>query len=181
MVVAWSWRGHGQSVEAYLRGSGAQDKPLRLQGGGDDVYVRSWRRDGAELLLALTRNGDERIRLMRAALAEMKPRLVTDPEPGFYISGGELHPNGRWLVYAANVDPATGNAQEASWIIRQDLATGERRVLARPARPGSPRPMLNAQGTHVLYSRRDRHPAGRQYWLVDIEVQGGSRDPQFRR
>ncbi|MFI5018755.1 MAG: hypothetical protein ACHQHK_12460, partial [Dongiales bacterium] len=135
-VVAWSWGGHGQAVEAYLRSTvaGGADKPLRLHAGGDDVYVESWRRDGTELLLALTRNGAERIRLMRAVLSEMKPRLVTDPNPGFYISGGELHPNGRWLVYAANVDPATGAEQEASWIIRQDLATGERLVLARPVR-----------------------------------------------
>ncbi len=170
-VVAWSWGGHGQAVEAYLRSTvaGGPDKPLRLHAGGDDVFVESWRRDGAEFLLALTRNGEERIRLMRAVLSEMKPRLVTDPNPGYYISGGELHPNGRWLVYAANVDPATGEEQEASWIFRQDLVTGERLILARPVRGHQSHPMLNAAGTHVLYSRKDRHPAGRQYWLVDIE------------
>lgn len=169
-VVAWSWGGHGAAVEAYLHSPAAGKKPLRLHAGGaDDVFVRSWRRDGAELLLALTRDGAERIRLMRCGLADMKPQLVSDPEPKFYLSGGALHPNGRWLIYAANVDPATGEEQEASWIIRQDLATGERRVLARPVRGHQSRPMLNAAGTHVLYSRRDRHPAGCQYWLVDIE------------
>ena len=168
-VVAWSWGGHGAAVEAYLHGGAQGKKPVRLHAGADDVFVESWRRDGTEFLLALTRNGEERIRLMRCALAEMKPRLVSDPNPGFYISGGELHPNGRWLVYAANVDPATGKEQEASWIIRQDLATGDRLVLARPVRGHQSHPMLNATGSHVLYSRRDRHPAGRQYWLVDIE------------
>jgi dipeptidyl aminopeptidase/acylaminoacyl peptidase len=168
-VVAWSWSGHGPAAEAYLLGERTAGKPLRLHAGGDDVHVESWRRDGAEFLLALGRDGDERVRLTRCALADMKPRLVTDPAPGYYISGGELHPNGRWLVYAANVDPATGKAQEASWVVRQDLESGERRVLARPQRGHRPHPMLNAAGTHVLYSRRDRHPAGRQYWLVDIE------------
>ncbi|HEY8017716.1 MAG TPA: hypothetical protein VIE35_17865, partial [Dongiaceae bacterium] len=44
-VVAWSWGGHGQAVEAYLRSTvaGGADKPLRLHAGGDDVYVESWR------------------------------------------------------------------------------------------------------------------------------------------
>ena len=27
---------------------------------------------------------------------------------------------------------------------------------------------LNSQGTHLLYSRKDRHPGGRQYYLVDV-------------
>jgi dipeptidyl aminopeptidase/acylaminoacyl peptidase len=165
-AVAWSWGGHGAAVEAHLRR--AAEKPLRLLAGEDDVFVQSWRRDGAELLLALTRNGEERVRLMRCALAEMKPRLVSEPRPNYYISGGELTPDGRFLVYGANVDPATGKEQEASWVIRQDLVTGERLVLARPESGSRPYPMLNPAGTHVLYSRRDRHPAGRQYWLVDI-------------
>jgi dipeptidyl aminopeptidase/acylaminoacyl peptidase len=168
-AVAWSWGGHGAAVEAYLRGIAAGDRPLRLRAGEDDVQVRSWRRDGTELLLALTRHGAERTRLMRASVRDPKPVLVSDPDPRFYISGGELHPNGRWLVYAANVDPATGQEQEASWIIRQDMTSGERRVLARPRRANRAQPMLSASGSHVLYSRRDRHPAGRQYWLVDIE------------
>src|SRR5262249_24194245 len=73
-LAAWSWGGHGSAVEAYLQGIRPTDKPVRLHAGEDDVYVQSWRRDGAEFLLYHTRNGDERVRLMRCALAEMKPR-----------------------------------------------------------------------------------------------------------
>src|SRR5215469_12742041 len=82
-AVAWSWGGHGAAVEAHLRR--AVEKPLRVLAGEDDVFVQSWRRDGAELLLALTRNGEERIRLMRCSLAEVKPRLVSEPRPDYYI------------------------------------------------------------------------------------------------
>ena len=58
---------------------------------------------------------------------------LTEPEPNYYLRGGELHPNGRWLVYGANVDVATGEEIEPTWIYRHDLETGER------VRAGSPR------------------------------------------
>ena len=163
LVVAWSWGGRGAAAEAYLRSSTGDDEPLRLHGAGEDIVVQSWRPDSAEFLLALTRDGTERVRLMRAAIAKMAPVPVTQAEPNFYIFGGELHPNGRWVVFAANLDPATGGETEVSRVFRQDLVSGERLVLAKPQRANQPRPMVNAQGTHVLYSRKDRHPAGRQY------------------
>ena len=98
----------------------------------------------------------------------MKPRLVTDPNPGYYISGGELHPNGRWLFYAANVDPATGKEQEASWIIRQDLATGERLVLARPVRGNQSHPDAECRRAPMCSTaaRTAIPPAGNIGWSM---------------
>ena len=70
-------------------------------------------------------------------------------------------------------DPAISrDGKWAAWTwYRHDLVTGERRVLARPEQSGYYEPKLNEQGTHILYVRQDRHPAGRQVWLVDIEGQ----------
>jgi dipeptidyl aminopeptidase/acylaminoacyl peptidase len=93
----------------------------------------------------------------------------TEPEPNYFIRGGHLHPNGRWLVYGANVDDATGQEIEPTWVYRLDLDTGERRVLARPRKGGYVLPNLSPTGTHILYGRKDLDPAGRQVWLVDIE------------
>jgi len=101
---------------------------------------------------------------------------LTEAEPNYFICGGQLHPNGRWLVYGANVDAATGSEIEPTWIYRRDLQTGERTVLARPAKGGSATPELNSSGTHVLYPRFDLHPAGRQVWLVGID---GSEDREI--
>jgi dipeptidyl aminopeptidase/acylaminoacyl peptidase len=42
-------------------------------------------------------------------------------------------------------------------------------ALARPEKAAFLAPRLNEQGTHILYSRHDRHPAGSQVWMVDIE------------
>ncbi|HEX3066727.1 MAG TPA: prolyl oligopeptidase family serine peptidase [Dongiaceae bacterium] len=168
-VAAWSWGGRGEASETFLRATGSEDEPLRLHGEGEDVVLQSWRADGNEFILAVTRDGSERVRLLRSPVVNVKPAPLTEPQPNYYISGGELDPKGRWLFFAANVDPETGKETEASWIIRQDLATGERIVLAKPKRANRTRPMVNLPGTHVLYSRKDRHPAGRQYWLVDVD------------
>ena len=94
---------------------------------------------------------------------------LTEPEPNYFVRGGELHPNGHWLVYGANVDAATGREIEPTWVYRLDLETGERRALARPEKGGWIVPDLSPTGDHVLYGRMDLHPAGYQSWLVDIE------------
>ncbi|HEX5501942.1 MAG TPA: prolyl oligopeptidase family serine peptidase, partial [Thermomicrobiales bacterium] len=114
--------------------------------------------------------GNERAQLFRVDLDRplaMEP--LTEPDPPYFLRGGDLHPNGRWLVYGANYDVATGREIEPTWVYRHDLATGERRVLARPERGGRVVPQLSPDGAHVLYQRLDRSPSGRQVWLVDIE------------
>jgi len=168
-LLSWTWGGHEARAASYLHLVKEERKPVHLHAQNDDVSVRSWRRDGAEFLLALGSHGDDRVRLMRAAISDMAPKPAAAADGKSRLSGGELHPGGRWLVYGLNRDPATGQETEASLVIRHDLANGEQRVLARPAKAGRTEPMLNAQGSHVLYARRDRHPAGRQYWLVDID------------
>jgi len=168
-LLSWTWAGHGPRIASYLSLTKEQRAPVRLHAEDDDVVLRSWRRDGKEFLLALGPEADDRVRLTRTAIADMAPKQLVSAQGNFRIDGGELHPSGRWLVFGANLDPATGQETEASWVIRHDIASGEQLALARPKRPARPLPTINPQGTHVLYARRDRHPAGRQYWLVDIE------------
>ncbi len=136
----------------------------------------SWSADSRHLILALTDGGDEKVRLHIVPVeGGAAPRLLTDPAPGYFIVGGDLHPNGRWLIYAANTDD-DGKAIEATRIHRQDIETGERIVLARLRGPADTRPRLNRPGTHVAYGRSDLHPAGQTLWLVDIE---GKRDEEI--
>jgi dipeptidyl aminopeptidase/acylaminoacyl peptidase len=115
-------------------------------------------------------DGNERARLFRVDLARpltMAP--LTEPDPHYFVRGGQLHPNGRWLVYGANFDFAKHEEIEPTWIYRHDLQTDERLPLAKPEKGGYIVPDLNAPGTHILYTRMDLHPAGQQVWLVDIE------------
>ena len=177
-LVAWSWYRKAPAADIYLAPTdgtaAANEKPRRLTATPDDTVLVSWAPDATSLVIAEDRGGDEHIQLFRLTLANsatesgaMTP--LTEASPPFFARGGELSADGRYLIFAANLDPATGAAIEASWVIRQDLASGARIALAKPAKPHSFRPLLNKAGTQILYSRRDRDPAGTQIWLVDID------------
>jgi len=174
--VAWSWLGRDPVVCVYAAPADGSAPPRRLTNGPHGAVVECWSADSRHLVLALTDGGDEKVRLHLAPVeGGTEPRLLTEPAPGYFIVGGDLHPNGRWLIYAANADE-DGTAIEPTRIHRLDIATGARRVLARPQGPAETRPRLNAPGTHIVYSRNDRNPAGQTLWLVDIE---GERDEEI--
>ena len=172
-LVAWTWYRKAPAADIYLAPTdGAatppDGKPQRLTATPDDTALVSWAPDSASLVVAEDRGGDEHVQLFRLTLDGTMTAL-TEASPPFFARGGEIDAGGRHLVFAANLDPATNDAIEASWIIRQDLASGARIALARPAKPHSFRPLLNRAGTRILYTRRDRDPAGTQIWLVDID------------
>ena len=169
--VAWSWSRLGPAADVFAAPTDGSGSPLRLTATeeGDTVAV-SWAPDGEAVLVAQDKDGDERARLFRVRLAEpgvMEP--LTGPNPNYYLGGGQLHPDGRSLIYSANLDAESGEEIETDRLYSHDLQTGELRALARPRRGSISRPELNRQGTHVLYSCNDLHPAGQQVWLVDVE------------
>jgi dipeptidyl aminopeptidase/acylaminoacyl peptidase len=169
--VAWSWARLGPAADVFAAPTDGSRPPLRLtQTTEGDTGVVSWSSDGESVLVSQDNDGDERLRLFRVRLAEpgtMEP--LTQANPNYFTRGGQLHPNGRWLVYAANLDAQSGEETEADRLYRHDLETGERKMLAAPAKGSITGPELNRAGTHVLYSRNDLDPAGQQIWLVDIE------------
>jgi dipeptidyl aminopeptidase/acylaminoacyl peptidase len=174
LLVAWSWYRKASAADIYVVPTDGAAAPRRLNATPNDTVLVSWAPDSASLVVAEDRGGDEHVQLFRLTLANslaepggMTP--LTEASPPFFARGGELSADGSYLIFAANLDPATGAAIEASWVIRQHLATGARQVLARPAKAHSFRPLLNKAGTQILYSRRDRDPAGTQIWLVDID------------
>jgi dipeptidyl aminopeptidase/acylaminoacyl peptidase len=168
--VAWTWSNTGPAADVFAAPTDGSSTPLRLTETPHDTILTSWTPDSRAVLVAQDRDGDERAQLFLVALDKpgvMRP--LTEPAPPYFVRGGQLHPNGRWLVYGANYDGAAGTEIEPTWLYRHDLESGERRVLARPERASWVRPQLNLQGTYVLYHRSDLHPAGNQVWLVDVE------------
>jgi dipeptidyl aminopeptidase/acylaminoacyl peptidase len=168
--AAWTWYRTGPAADVYAAPTDGSAPPVRLTETPHDTAVVSWTHDHRSLLVSQDRDGDERAQLFRVSLDEpgtMHP--LTEPSPNFYLSGGQLHPNGRWLFYSANLDATTGQEIEATWLYRHDLETGERVPLARAQRGCYYEPELNREGSHLLYQRNDLHPAGLQVWLVDVQ------------
>jgi dipeptidyl aminopeptidase/acylaminoacyl peptidase len=169
--AAWSWSRLGPAADVFAAPTDGSQAPLRLTETVEgDTMVVSWTSEGDAVLVSQDNDGDERVRLFRIRLAEpgvMEP--LTAASPNHYLRGGQLHKDGRWLIYAANLDAESGEEIQTDRLYRHDLQTGEKLVLARPKKGSIPCPELNRDGTHVLYSRNDLHPAGQQVWLVDIE------------
>jgi dipeptidyl aminopeptidase/acylaminoacyl peptidase len=166
--LACIWWGLGPAKELWLVQTDGRAPPRRLGDPRWDCAWLHWTPDSRAVVYGRSREGDERVGLRLVGL-DGSERGLTPDRPGYYINGGELGPDGRTLVYAANLDPASGAEIEPSLIYRQDIATGERRALVRPARAIFAAPQLSPDGRHILYRRNDLDPAGTQLWLVDIE------------
>jgi len=170
--VAWSWTQVGPTEDVFYAPTDGSSPPIQLSSTNQNTRLVSWSPDSHAVIVTQDRNGNERYQLFRIDLnrpCDMKP--LTKANPNYYLRGGQLHPNGQWLIYAANYDVESGKEIDATWIYRHDLSSGERSPLAKPQKPAYYVPELNLQGSHILYSRKDLHPAGRQVWLVDIKGQ----------
>jgi dipeptidyl aminopeptidase/acylaminoacyl peptidase len=168
--AAWTWYNVGPVADVFLAPTDGSTGPIQLTDTDQNTVLVSWTPDSGAVIVAQDRDGNERAELYRVdrfSPGTMHP--LTETEPDYYIRGGELHPNGSWLVYGANVHPETDEETEETWVYRHDLTSGERRPLAQPLKGCYNEPKLNSLGTHILYTRADRHPSGRQTWLVDID------------
>jgi dipeptidyl aminopeptidase/acylaminoacyl peptidase len=167
--AAWTWWRAAPTADVYIAPTDGSAPPTRLTASDENTILVAWAPDGRSLLVRQDHGGDERARLFRVELDQpgvLQP--LTEESPNYFLRGGELHRDGRWLVYGANADE-TGAEIEPTWLYRHDLTTGERRALARPEKSAYYQPELNPQGTHILYTRQDLHPAGQQVWMVDIQ------------
>lgn len=168
--VAWSWYNLHASAEIYVAPTDASVSPTRLTNSKENTKLVSWAPDSKSIVVGQDHDGDEHTRLFQVRIdkpADMTP--LTEAHPPYFLYGGNLHPDGNTLYYAANFDPAAEKTIEASWLLRHELQDGSRRAIAKPLRPCGYWPHLNDAGTHLLYERGDRHPAGRQVWVVDID------------
>ncbi len=131
----------------------------------------SWLPDSSGVIVAEDLDGDEKARLYRVEIH--RPEILqplTSPRPAGFIRGGTLSPDGRFLYYGMNYDPDREQVIEPTWMFRQDLSSGELKVIARPQRTGWEQPELDRSGRFLIYGSRAYHPAGRQFHLVDLET-----------
>jgi acetyl esterase/lipase len=168
--VAFTWYRVHENYDVFVVPCDGSQAPIALTHTREATEFVSWTPDSHAVIVSEDHDGDEFTRLFRVDID--RPEVLqplTEDRPPYFIRGGMLHPNGKYLYYGANYDFSTQKIIEPTWIYRHDLVTGERRVLARPNAPNWTIPELNRSGTHLIYPRRDINPAGRQYWLVDVD------------
>jgi dipeptidyl aminopeptidase/acylaminoacyl peptidase len=167
--VAFTWYRMHENVDVFLVPSDGSQVPIALTHTPEATELVSWLPDSSSVIVSEDHNSDEFARLFRVDIS--KPLLMqplTEDRPTFFIHGGMLHPNGKHLFYAANYDFSANKLIEPTWVYRHDLTSGEHQPIARPVVGNWVVPELNVPGTHLIYPRRDLHPAGRQIWLVDV-------------
>lgn len=167
--VAWIWAGLGETTQLWVAPADGGAAPRCLVADDWDCDRFAWAPDSRSIVYARSRDGEERVGLHQVFLDGRPARALTADRPDYYIRGGRITGDGRTLVFAANVDPETGREIEPGLVYAQDVATGRRRVLARPERAAFSLPILSPDDRHVLYERNDRDPAGYQLWLTDID------------
>ena len=160
--VAWIWAGLADTTQLWLARSDGHSQPRPLVADEWDCDFFRWTADSLCLVYGRSKDGDERVGLHLAYLDGRPVRALTEDRPDYYIHGGQLTSDNTTLIFAANVDPATGAEIDVSPIYRQDLASGQRRALARPKRAHCAAPMLSPDDRNILYDRNDLHPAGNQ-------------------
>jgi hypothetical protein len=166
--LAWSWSGIGAACEVYVAPTDASKPPLRLTESKDHVLVRGWSPDSRYVLAGRDKGGDEREQLL--LLDPAKPFEIvplTAETPDFFLYGGVLHPNGKWLFYCAQFDPHDAQGRSGACILRQDLATGEIRTCTR----SRVRNRTVAQPRQEAICSTSPRQAPRQVvFFVDVEV-----------
>ncbi|MGH6893468.1 MAG: TolB family protein, partial [Dongiaceae bacterium] len=149
--VAWIAGNLGATTQVWQAATDG-GTPAAWVANGRDCNSVFWAPDSKSIILGQSRDGDECVGLSQIALDGSR-RDLTEQRPDFYIHGGQIDPSGRYLIYAANRDPATGREIEAHVIYRHEIATGERVALARLARAAYVTPRLSPDGLQVLYYR----------------------------
>ncbi len=168
--VAFVWYRVHENLDVFAVPTDGSSAPIALTHTPESTRFVRWTFDSRALVVAEDHDRDEHDRLFRVCLERpgvMEP--LSDDRPPYFIRGGSLDGDGRTLYFGANYDFASGEVIQPTWIYRHDLQTGERVPIARLRRPGFSIPTLNRLGTHVLYGRKDRHPAGYQMHVVDVE------------
>ena len=170
--VAFSWYRVHENCDIFLAPASGEVEPIALTHSREWSNLISWTPDSRSVVFSEDHDRDERYRLYRVDIenpGEATP--LTEGNPPFFLRGGDISPDGENLYYGANYDFTTNRPIEPSWIYRHNLRTGERKPLACPDKPVFTIPELNLQGTHLIYARKDKHPSGRQYSLVDIAAE----------
>lgn len=155
--VAWVWQNLSPVGDVFVAPTDGSAPARRLTDFKENTYVVSWSDNSQSLIVKHDMGGDERWQLYQVSVAGGEAKLVLTVPEGF-INSAELSPDEKYLLYGLNQN-----------VYRKDLTSGVVDLLVAPAGVIASRPRLNSLGNKIIYTRAERHPAGRQIWLVNFD------------
>ena len=168
--VFWAWEARHETAEIYAVLADGSGVPERLTFGSDHFYLRDVNFDGSRLIVDQSKNGSEHDKLLLLDRANGNAlTALTPPQSNHYVYGGRFGLGAEWIIFIADFDYETGQVTEGGWIYRQDLATGERRVLLKTKSTFTEGPELSPDRKNLLWKRHELHPGGDQIWLMGTE------------
>jgi len=167
--VVWVWANIGPNADIYIAPIDKTEPPKKLTAFNQDTSIVSWTEDSRFVVVNHDYDGDERFRLYKVDVNSGEVFSLTEDRPSCFIRGGQITADGQHLVYAANYDFETNQEIQSTIVYKQHLETGQRTKLVQPEKPSFLWPLLNKQGSHIIYQKQDGDPQGKQIWLVDID------------
>ncbi len=160
------------NVDVFLIDYKDEDRKLDVLTETEELtYFTKWWPDSKSVIVAEDKARNERIALFRVFLDEPKKmHALTKETPDFYLRGSEIAPKGDLMYYFANFDPQTKKETEIFHLYAQNVENkNEIHHLTSVLKPAWNYSQLNLEGSRLLYSRSDIDPAGRQYWLINVD------------
>ena len=168
--VAYTWKNVHPNLDVFLVPTDGSRRPVALTETPEATFIVNFAPDSKSVIVGEDKSRNERVRLFEVKIEKPREMIpLTEEDPSFFLRGGALHPSRKWLVYGANYDLERKTQIEPTWVYKENLENGDKKILAKPEKPTWLYPQLNNQGTYVLYNRKELNPKGEQYWLVDIE------------
>jgi dipeptidyl aminopeptidase/acylaminoacyl peptidase len=168
--LCFNWLNIHSNLDVFYVSVDKPSDPIALSNTPQITFFCDFYPNSDNIIVGEDKDGSERVRLFKISLS--KPEIMiplTMENPHFFLRGGTIHPNEKWLVYSANYDFERKKEIEPAWVYRQDLENNEIIALAKPTKPVWLYPEINRKGDFILYNRKELHPKGVQYWITNIE------------
>ncbi|MBL9052416.1 MAG: S9 family peptidase [Tabrizicola sp.] len=167
----WCWQGMTETDDVWCAPLDGAQPPRRLTHGSDHFMIRDVTPDGSQLLLAQSIHANEHDYLLLLDRESGNLTQLTPTQSSHYVYGGCFSADGTRVFFQADVDYATGEVTQGSWLWQLDLATGEKTCLARADTPPHyyVGPRLSPDGTRLLWHRSEGAPGLYQLWVVNTD------------
>ena len=140
-------------------------------------FLIDWFPDSKSVMISQDIEGNERSTYYRIFLDKPNELIpLTTMNPEFYIRGGSITKDGKFLFYSANYDFENNKELETSTLVSHNLETGKITTLTTGSKSYDMYPEVNNQGKLLLYNRSEEDPSGTQLWLMNTD---GSNDHEI--